>query len=257
MIVLHSGETVQARIGQLIENTAGDTFRNDNSKRLPEYLEEIERWMSSTTSPEVVVIDPAEVASDVERAAYESLRRMAKFKGVDVHLVGDSSVEFVADRHVTRDEDMAIIAPGSDAGADAARLVAGEEMTPFERVELDIPSVEEVMKSSGWDQKTAQEHVTWMKGQAVYANNLYQVNVEFIPGGRAHLIIRRLDKQAVHSWQHFQQIKNEILGPECEAVELYPKESNLIDEKHHYHLWGLRSPEASFGIGFKTGRQVG
>ncbi len=257
MIVLHSGETVQARIDQLIENTVGDTFRGDNSKRLPEYLEDIEQWMSSAASPEVVVIDPADAANDAEREAYESLRRMAKFKGVDVHLVGGSSVEFVADRHVTRDEEMAINAPGSEAGADAARLVASEDMTPFERVELDIPSVEEVMKSSGWDEKTAQEHVSWMKGQAVYANNLYQVNVEFIPGGRAHLIIRRLDKQAVHSWQHFQQIKNEILGPECEAVELYPKESNLIDEKHHYHLWGLRTPEASFGIGFKTGRQVG
>ena len=256
MIVLHSGETVQDRIGRLINETPGDTYRNDAAKRLPDYIDDIQEWMSKVALPEVIVIDPADAADDAEREVYDSLRRMAKFKGVDVHLVGGKSVEFIADRVVARDEDMVVTAPGSSVGAEISRLVATETMTSFERVELDVPSVEEIMKSSGWDQQTAKDHVTWMKNQAVWANNLYQVNAEFMPGGRVHLIIRRLDKQAIHSWQHFQQIKNELLGPECEAVEVYPKESHLIDEKHHYHLWGFRSPEGSFGIGFKSDRKV-
>lgn len=255
MIVLHTGEAVQERIERLLAETPGDTYRNDAAKRLPEYIDDVEKWLSSADLPEVIVIDPADAAGNAERETYESLRRMAKFKGVDVHLVGGGSVEFIVDRIVARDEDMVITAPGSSVGAEITRLAATEVMTSFERVELDIPSVEEVMKTSGCDQQTAKEKISWMKSQAVWANNLYQVNVEFMPGGRAHLIIRRLDKQAIHSWQHFQQIKNELLGPECEAVEVYPKESHLVDEKHHYHLWGFRSPEGGFGIGF-TERKV-
>ena len=39
-------------------------------------------------------------------------------------------------------------------------------------------------------------------------------------------------------------------------LDLYPPESNLVDEKDHYHLWGFRRAGESFGVGFRGGRQV-
>lgn len=51
------------------------------------------------------------------------------------------------------------------------------------------------------------------------------------------LSIRRNDRKPIHDWRHFQAIKNDIAGPEREAVELYPAESRLVDTSNQYHLW--------------------
>jgi len=40
-------------------------------------------------------------------------------------------------------------------------------------------------------------------------------------------------------WRHFQQIKNEICGPEREGFEVYPAESRLVDTSNKWHLWVL------------------
>lgn len=90
--------------------------------------------------------------------------------------------------------------------------------------------------------------------QLAFLNNLYQVNlreVEFGGQSFTHLSIKRLDKAAVHDWRHFQRIKNEICGPEREAIELYPAESRLVDTANQYHLWVL--PEGNkVGCGWTT-----
>jgi hypothetical protein len=57
-----------------------------------------------------------------------------------------------------------------------------------------------------------------------------------------HLSIRPLCGTARHDWRELQAIKNAILGPECEAVELYPAESRLLDEANQFHLWGSATP---------------
>jgi len=51
-----------------------------------------------------------------------------------------------------------------------------------------------------------------------------------------HLSIKRLDKHPVRDWRHFQRIKNELIGEENEAVELYPAQSRLVDTTNQYHL---------------------
>lgn len=76
----------------------------------------------------------------------------------------------------------------------------------------------------------------------VFKNNLYQVTMhEFESDGAmiVWLIIRRLDSEAVHDWRHLQRIKNELCGPEREAVEVYPAESRLVDTSNQYHLFVL------------------
>ena len=66
-----------------------------------------------------------------------------------------------------------------------------------------------------------------------------------------HLSIRRLDRDAVHDWRHLQRIKNELLGPEYEAVELYPKESRLVDTSNQYHLWAFDGSDYIFPFGYE------
>lgn len=67
--------------------------------------------------------------------------------------------------------------------------------------------------------------------------------------GCIYITLKRRDRHAIHDWRHFQQIKNEIAGPEREAVELYPAEARLVDEANQYHLFvlppGMRVPFGS------------
>ena len=89
----------------------------------------------------------------------------------------------------------------------------------------------------------------------------YQANVEpakIRPGfpDMTHLSIRRVDRQLVKDWRHLQEIKNALLDPECEAVELYPAESRLIDSADQWHLWAFRHPGLHFPFGFEAGRMT-
>lgn len=51
------------------------------------------------------------------------------------------------------------------------------------------------------------------------------------------LMIRRHDEQPVHSWSDLQRIKNELIGNDRMAVEVYPREEDLVDSANMYHLW--------------------
>lgn len=85
----------------------------------------------------------------------------------------------------------------------------------------------------------------------VYVNSLYTVVRTTDPDSDAvTLSIRRNDREAVHDWRHLQRIKNELLGPDCEAVELYPAESRLVDTANQYFLWGVADPTFHFPLGF-------
>jgi len=58
-------------------------------------------------------------------------------------------------------------------------------------------------------------------------------------GSMLHINIRRRDGGMFKDWRHFQQIKNEVAGPEREAFEMYPAESRLVDTSNKWHLWVL------------------
>lgn len=75
----------------------------------------------------------------------------------------------------------------------------------------------------------------------------------FVRERNHHLVISNADESARHDWREFQRIKNEIWGPEVEAVELYPAESRLVDPSNAYYLW--RNPKAA-KLGIKRGRQI-
>ena len=52
-------------------------------------------------------------------------------------------------------------------------------------------------------------------------------------------------------WRHRQLIKNQLLGEECEAVEIYPAESRLNDTSNKYHLWGFTDPNIRLPFGMQ------
>ena len=96
------------------------------------------------------------------------------------------------------------------------------------------------------------------RGATYWINDLYQVERrEHALGSTVHLCIRRRDgKPIFRDWRHFQAIKNQLIGEECEAVELYPAESRLVDSSNKYHLWGSANPAFRFPLGYDIGRQV-
>lgn len=75
-------------------------------------------------------------------------------------------------------------------------------------------------------------------GDAIYYNGAYQVIVR-ARGDMTELAIRREDRQAIMDWRDVQWIKNQILGPEIEAVQLFPAESRLIDTSNQYYIYAL------------------
>jgi len=106
------------------------------------------------------------------------------------------------------------------------------------------------------------ERLAWIEQQVmlllswdIYCNDTYQVVVER-NGSLIHLCIRRHDGQPCTDWSDRQQIKNEIIGPEYEAVELFPAESRLIDTTNEYHLWVNPNPGFRFPFGFTHNRCV-
>ena len=110
-----------------------------------------------------------------------------------------------------------------------------------------------------------------LKDDEIWVNNLYQVNVRrrigpgFFDntkevyngfpkenGEVVWLSIKRLDKDPIHDWRDLQQIKNEVVGEEAEAIEIYPAESRKMDVANQYHLFAFTTP---IPIGF-VGRAV-
>lgn len=79
-----------------------------------------------------------------------------------------------------------------------------------------------------------------------FFNRLYNGTALTFEDGSMHLSFKRNDRAPVRDWRHFQAIKNEVAGPEREAVEIFPPESNLLDGANEYHLWilppGMESP---------------
>ena len=92
-------------------------------------------------------------------------------------------------------------------------------------------------------------------GQMTYTDGVWVVTKYNDPGPIIHLTFSRVDRTADHDWRELQRIKNEILGPEYEAVELYPAESRLVDSANQFHLWALKDCH-TFPFGFKDGRCV-
>jgi hypothetical protein len=74
-----------------------------------------------------------------------------------------------------------------------------------------------------------------------YDANKYEVQrlevyVEGV-GPCQHIKIRRWDREDGISWDDLQEIKNEVVGDEFRAIEIYPAAGDLVYEENIRHLW--------------------
>jgi hypothetical protein len=85
-----------------------------------------------------------------------------------------------------------------------------------------------------------------------YSNSRYIVSVRFCLsalGDVCWLSIKTHDRAPRHDWRDMQRIKDEIVGPDFDAIEIYPKAAHLVDTSNQYHLWVLM--EREIGVGFR------
>ena len=111
--------------------------------------------------------------------------------------------------------------------------------------------VREAMEHLGLDEAEARDILARGNSGEVWINNIYQVAVHR-QKGMTHLNIRRRDGGPIfRDWRHFQAIKNQLVGEECEGIELYPAESRKVDTSNKYHIWVVNDPEFRFPVGWE------
>lgn len=119
-----------------------------------------------------------------------------------------------------------------------------QQWTPFLRAEYHSSKAADLIAKDKLDPE-------------VYINNLYQVsvlrNLKFTEGWpvMTRLSIKRRDRKAIHDWRDLQRIKNELIGPNYEALELYPSEGRLVDTANQYWIWVFDNPEIRVPFGFQ------
>lgn len=132
----------------------------------------------------------------------------------------------------------------------------------IDEAQLETPQVlADMERAAALTGKTLEEvRAEWIdiaRSEEVYLNNKYQVNVRRSPAidgnpPMVHLSIKRIDKRPIRDWRDLQRIKNEIVGPSCEGIELFPAEDRLVDTANQYHLWCVSDPTFRFEIGWPT-----
>jgi len=123
----------------------------------------------------------------------------------------------------------------------------------FHRAEYIDLNLEQLMIDAGGklDRRSAERLLRQMQKEVLYKSEHYQVAIDKTPthGFRGmiiwHLSIKRNDKEPIMDWRDLQDIKNKLVGPEYEAMQLFPAESRCVDSANQYHLWALMKEGAT------------
>lgn len=135
--------------------------------------------------------------------------------------------------------------------ASKATVSPSTNWTPFGMMEVSEEQIQETAKAHN----LPEGYVRGVMEGEVWVNNKYQVLLRRLPPPIPHfapviwLSIKRRDKMPARDWRDFQRIKNELVGPEYEAIELYPAESRLMDTSNQYHLYVIDDPTYRFPFG--------
>lgn len=116
-------------------------------------------------------------------------------------------------------------------------------MSPFHHATL-IPnpavSAESIARACGGSVEEAERALAKIMREDAesqcFKNDTYQVMCRLLPDDEhgmpckvVHLSIKRVDREVIHDWRDLQAIKNELVGEQFDAVELYPAEDRLVD----------------------------
>ena len=67
-------------------------------------------------------------------------------------------------------------------------------------------------------------------------------------GYTAHLKVRRHDGLDGISWDILQRIKDDMLGEDVLAIEVYPPRRHLVNQANIRHLWAVPLDHMPFGL---------
>ena len=131
-------------------------------------------------------------------------------------------------------------------------------MKPLKRATFELPSkfrMKEQAKALGMSLADIRaQYRAIASEEEIWRNDDYVVlkrDFEHLHLGKCvHLSIRRDDREPVSDWRDKQAIKNQLVGPECEGLELYPAESRLMDSANQYHLWVVCDPTSRVPFGW-------
>ena len=139
-------------------------------------------------------------------------------------------------------------------------------MTPFTRSSLNFKgkSVKQRIQDIQAQHAEMGLTLTWaaakrayrsLAAEEIWVNDKYQVNGDRDytgPTGAKFVwwSIKTHDSQPAHDWREYQQIKNEIVGPQSAAFEVYPAEERLVDTANQCHLWVCASPVTRTPVGW-------
>jgi hypothetical protein len=141
-------------------------------------------------------------------------------------------------------------------------------LSPEKRLALIHDMIDTVRRTKSLEltQEAAEAFVDEKQDAEMYQNSRYTVLVfrnepSWHEGAveTIHLSIRRNDRECPREerWRDFQRIKNELVGPEYEAAELYPAEDRVVDLASQFHLYVLKDAESEFPFGFRDGMRAG
>ena len=69
-----------------------------------------------------------------------------------------------------------------------------------------------------------------------------------------HLIVFRTDAKPIRGWDDLQRVKNEVVGEDVWAYEVYPPEDYKVSTANARHLWCLMKGPLDFGYRFRATR---
>ncbi len=130
-------------------------------------------------------------------------------------------------------------------GRRKGRSAPGRARPAWQKMERGRQVISPALAAHAADNPEARDVIA--ESGEVWLNAKYVAVVRRYPSGAVmHLSVRRADRKAVRDWRDLQRIKNDIAGPDVEAVELFPAEDRLVDTANQYHLWcmppGVRLP---------------
>jgi hypothetical protein len=73
----------------------------------------------------------------------------------------------------------------------------------------------------------------------IFENGWFAVSIRPIASGY-HLFISNAPGTPVRSWHDLQRIKNELIGYDHTAVEIFPPQKEVVDQANMTHLWVLK-----------------
>ena len=97
-----------------------------------------------------------------------------------------------------------------------------------------------------------------------WGNDRYTVSVHYIGGDRdgfVEIAVHNHNRTPHVPWRHLQQIKNEVVGADREAIQLFPAEDRLVDNANEYWIYVYPRGQApmrkrGIKIGMDRGRSV-